>query len=225
MESWRVLIVDDEVDIREVVAEYLDALGHDVIPVGSGREAMDLIDRGGARFDIALVDWQMPGISGRDVILERVRATGLKAHARVTLTRRSTDIARIGRHLVNAGCQDVGVSPVSTGSDRVDLAGADLANVLAGMRVICDEFIEHAKKGRIYPFSNIRTVLEQIAAGDPRPVPCGAGTKLVAADNKGDLYACHRLVGQAQFKIGHVDTGVDEQVRYDLVQSFTPRTR
>ena len=79
MESWRVLIVDDEVDIREVVAEYLDALGHDVIAVGSGREAMDLIDRGGARFDIALVDWQMPGISGRDVILELGRRNATPA--------------------------------------------------------------------------------------------------------------------------------------------------
>lgn len=165
------------------------------------------------------------GRKSYDVIMERVRATNLKAHARVTLTRRSTDIARIVKHLVEAGFQDVGVSPVATGSDRFDLDGEDLAKVLAGMRVLCDEFIEHAKQGRIYPFSNIRTVLEQIAAGDPRPVPCGAGTKLVAADNKGDLYACHRLVGQAQFKIGHVDSGVDEQVRYDLVQSFHPRTR
>ncbi len=75
MSSWKVLIVDDEVDIREVVAEYLEAVGHDVVAVGSGREAMDVLDRGaeqpgGVRFDIALVDWQMPGIAGRDVILE-----------------------------------------------------------------------------------------------------------------------------------------------------------
>ncbi len=75
MTTRRVLIVDDEVDIREVVAEYLEALGYDVVAVGSGREAMDVLDREAgtptdARFDIALVDWQMPGISGRDVILE-----------------------------------------------------------------------------------------------------------------------------------------------------------
>ena len=75
MKTRRVLIVDDEVDIREVVAEYLEALGHEVVAVGSGRAAMDFLDReagtdAGGRFDVALVDWQMPGISGRDVILE-----------------------------------------------------------------------------------------------------------------------------------------------------------
>lgn len=70
MPVWKVLIVDDEVEIREVVAEYLDALGHEVVAVGSGREAMDALDARDTRYDIALVDWQMPGISGRDVILE-----------------------------------------------------------------------------------------------------------------------------------------------------------
>lgn len=67
---WKVLIVDDEVEIREVVAEYLDTLGHQVVAVGSGREAMDVLASRDTRYDIALVDWQMPGISGRDVILE-----------------------------------------------------------------------------------------------------------------------------------------------------------
>ncbi|MCB9781056.1 MAG: response regulator [Alphaproteobacteria bacterium] len=79
MDSWNVLIVDDEVEIREVVAEYLDALGHQVRPVSSGRQAIDLLEQGVGRFDIALVDWQMPGISGRDVILELGRRNAAAA--------------------------------------------------------------------------------------------------------------------------------------------------
>lgn len=79
MTVWDVLIVDDEVEIREVVAEYLDALGHRVVAVGSGREAMDALDRREVRYDIALVDWQMPGISGRDVILELGRRNATQA--------------------------------------------------------------------------------------------------------------------------------------------------
>jgi len=79
MECWKVLIVDDEVEIREVVAEYLEALGHEVVATGSGREAMDVLDERAIRFDIALVDWQMPGISGRDVILELGRRDATQA--------------------------------------------------------------------------------------------------------------------------------------------------
>lgn len=79
MTVWNVLIVDDEVEIREVVAEYLETLGHRVVAVGSGREAMDAMDRQELRYDIALVDWQMPGISGRDVILELGRRNATQA--------------------------------------------------------------------------------------------------------------------------------------------------
>lgn len=79
MDCWKVLIVDDEFEIREVVAEYLETVGHDVVAVGSGREAMDLLERQEPRFDIALVDWQMPGISGRDVILELGRRSATSA--------------------------------------------------------------------------------------------------------------------------------------------------
>ncbi len=165
------------------------------------------------------------GKKSYEVIVERVRASGIEAHARVTLTRKCTDIARIVRHLVDAGFKDVGVSPVATGNDKFDLGPDDLKKVAVGMKDLADEFVAWAKQGKVFPFSNIRTVVEQVAAGDPRAVPCGAGTKLVAADNKGDLYACHRLVGQDQFKIGNVETGFDSEARWNLLQSFHPRTR
>jgi uncharacterized protein len=158
-------------------------------------------------------------------IMERVRSTGIRAIARVTLTHRSTDVARIVRHLVEAGFREVGVSPVATGNDKFDLSDADLVKVLAGMRVLCDDFVEWAKRGLVFPYSNIKGLLEQIAAGDPRPVPCGAGTKLLAADNKGDLYACHRLVGEEQFKVGNVKDGVDNKARFELLHDMHPRGR
>lgn len=79
MGTWKVLIIDDEEEIREVVAEFIETVGHSVTAVGSGREAMDLLDRRPERYDIALVDWQMPGISGRDVILELGRRNATAA--------------------------------------------------------------------------------------------------------------------------------------------------
>ena len=63
----RVLVVDDEPYIRELLAEFLVGRGYQVESVGSGREAIERLGAPG-RFDIALVDWHMPGISGRDVI-------------------------------------------------------------------------------------------------------------------------------------------------------------
>lgn len=158
-------------------------------------------------------------------IMERVRGTGVDCVARVTLTKRATDIARIVRHLVAAGFKEVGVSPVAAGDPRFDLGPTELAKVLDGMRALADEFVDWAKQGKIFPFSNLRTVLEQIGAGDPRPLPCGAATALAAADNKGDLYACHRLVGNDRFKIGSLAGGIDGEKRNALLHDFHPRGR
>jgi CheY-like chemotaxis protein len=42
-------------------------VGHDVVETGSGREAVELIELVEQSFDIAIVDWQMEGISGKEV--------------------------------------------------------------------------------------------------------------------------------------------------------------
>lgn len=53
--AWgRILLVDDEPDLLEVVAETLNALGHIVDTAGSGEEALRL--RSSQRFDLRLSD-------------------------------------------------------------------------------------------------------------------------------------------------------------------------
>ncbi len=70
MASWRILVVDDEPEIQEVVTEFLEGLGHHVDAFASGRQAIERLAGELSPYDIALVDWTMPGISGRDVINE-----------------------------------------------------------------------------------------------------------------------------------------------------------
>jgi CheY-like chemotaxis protein len=75
MPVWNILVVDDEREIRDVIAEYLEALGHRVTAVSSGKEALEDLASERANYDVALVDWSMPGISGRDVIRDIARRT------------------------------------------------------------------------------------------------------------------------------------------------------
>ena len=74
MELWamteipRILIVDDEPEIREELAEYLAGKGYRVIVAGDGPEAL-------AKFqaepcDLVITDMKMPGKSGADLIKE-----------------------------------------------------------------------------------------------------------------------------------------------------------
>ncbi|VTS01493.1 sigma-54-dependent transcriptional regulator [Tuwongella immobilis] len=65
-----VLIVDDELIIRETIGEFLQQQGYDVVLAPSGEDAIKRItDR---RFDIILCDINLPGVDGLEV-LDRVR--------------------------------------------------------------------------------------------------------------------------------------------------------
>lgn len=70
--SRRVLVVDDEVRIREVVQYALEREGFRVSAVEDGTKAVDTLARGG--FDLVVLDVMMPGVDGLEVC-RRVRAT------------------------------------------------------------------------------------------------------------------------------------------------------
>ncbi len=58
----RILVVDDEVYIRELLTEYFSRLGYTVVAVDSGERAVRAVDD--ASFGVALVDLKMPGMDG-----------------------------------------------------------------------------------------------------------------------------------------------------------------
>jgi signal transduction histidine kinase/ActR/RegA family two-component response regulator len=66
-----ILLVDDDNDVREVTAAMLRDLGYRVYEAGSGRAALDLLQRE-PNIDLMLVDFAMPGMSGAEVA-RRVR--------------------------------------------------------------------------------------------------------------------------------------------------------
>lgn len=67
--ALRVLLVDDEADNLEVLAEVLAADGHEVSCAQSGRAALELI-RSAPDFDLLLCDVGMPGMSGWQLVRE-----------------------------------------------------------------------------------------------------------------------------------------------------------
>ncbi len=62
----RILIVDDEADLRTLLRHILTAQGYQITDAEDGEEAIELIKR--QKFDIALLDIQMPNINGIQVL-------------------------------------------------------------------------------------------------------------------------------------------------------------
>ena len=64
--STQILIVEDEIDIREGISEYLSEVGYDVMVAEDGQEGIDLFKSN--EFDLVLLDIMLPKINGFGVL-------------------------------------------------------------------------------------------------------------------------------------------------------------
>jgi len=76
----KVLVIDDEEPILQMVSEALGRCGYDVDVVSDGETALKRVDQ--SSYDLALCDWKMPGLSGQQ-IYERLRVTNPKLSERM----------------------------------------------------------------------------------------------------------------------------------------------
>ncbi|WP_186525866.1 tetratricopeptide repeat protein [Seonamhaeicola sediminis] len=105
-----ILIVDDEPINRRVLENHLSVAGYNVHEVGSGKEALELLDEG-YKFDLVLLDIMMPNMSGYEVceIIRRRYLTSELPIILLTAKNRVSDLV-IG---FNAGANDYLTKPFS----------------------------------------------------------------------------------------------------------------
>jgi CheY-like chemotaxis protein len=72
--SGRVMVVDDEPHVRELLRDFLTGEGHEVATFATGAEALAAVPT--FQPDVILVDMMMPGLSGRDVF-DALRLAGV----------------------------------------------------------------------------------------------------------------------------------------------------
>lgn len=86
----RVLIADDDPDIRDLVAFKLEQAGYDVVAVADGAEALAAVaERAPA---VAILDVMMPRMSGMDVLSALRADPALHGVRVILLTARSRDV-------------------------------------------------------------------------------------------------------------------------------------
>ena len=106
----RILIVDDEPAIRDMVAFALRKHGYEPVHAGDGREAQGAIaDRVP---DLILLDWMLPGSSGLELARRWRRDALTREVPIIMLTARSEEDDRVGG--LEAGVDDYVVKPFST---------------------------------------------------------------------------------------------------------------
>jgi len=74
MNKHKILLVEDDLEIREMLSGYLEAENYEVTCAADGQEACCLFDRG--EFSLVLLDLMIPEISGMDV-MQHIRKTSV----------------------------------------------------------------------------------------------------------------------------------------------------
>ena len=108
--SPRVLVVEDDAALSEVVCTFLGDEGYACVPAFSGTEALLLAERAGEKdrpFDLVILDLMLPGVPGEELI-GCLRAVGVAVPVIVT-SARSAVTDRVS--LLRLGASDYLVKP------------------------------------------------------------------------------------------------------------------
>lgn len=85
----RVLVVEDEEDIRNLIVMHLGREGHEVQTAVNGAEAVARLKK--EKFDLLVLDWMMPEMSGIEVIREARKIADHQTVGILMVTAKSTN--------------------------------------------------------------------------------------------------------------------------------------
>ncbi len=65
----KILSVDDSNIIRRIIRSVVNVLGHEFLEAAEGEEALAILEAENGQVDLVLLDWNMPGLSGYELLL------------------------------------------------------------------------------------------------------------------------------------------------------------
>ncbi|MDX1482272.1 MAG: phosphate regulon transcriptional regulator PhoB [Woeseiaceae bacterium] len=109
MAASKILIVEDEVPIREMIAFHLTRAGFETIEAGDCRRARELL--ADERPDLALIDWMLPDMSGLELTRMLKRDGDHEDLAIIMLTARADEFDKVTG--LDGGADDYVTKPFS----------------------------------------------------------------------------------------------------------------
>ena len=106
MASVKLLVVEDEVDIRDLLVLHLRREGYAVEAVGEGEQALERLKKGD--IDLVVLDWMLPTLSGVEIARQLSRAPNGKPPILMVTARADTHDIVVG---LEAGADDYLVKP------------------------------------------------------------------------------------------------------------------
>jgi DNA-binding NtrC family response regulator len=110
-QPWDVMIVDDDDDVRDLIASHLQARGFRPATVHDGRAAIAELERSGGRYRVVVTDVNLPGADGF-AVLDAARRLNASCYVIIVTGYASLDSAI---QAVRGGAHDYLPKPFSLG--------------------------------------------------------------------------------------------------------------
>jgi len=139
-------------------------------------------------------------------------------YIRGTFTRNNLDFSEDVKHFADLGFKQISIEPVVAPTEcDYALREEDISKILEEYDKLALEYLKRDKEGNGFNFFHFMIDLNQGPCIYKRMSGCGSGTEYLAVTPWGDLYPCHQFVGNEDFLLGNVDTGI---TRTDIVDDF-----
>ena len=121
---YKVLVVDDARAVRIVISKMLLELGFDVLQASSGPEALGVMARQGTSVGLALIDWNMPHMTGLELV-HQLRDNPAYRDVQIMMVTTETEIEQVCAAL-EAGVNEYLMKPFTREAvaDKLRLLGA-----------------------------------------------------------------------------------------------------
>lgn len=132
-----------------------------------------------------------------------------KYYVRGTFTHNNLDFSKDVLHLADLGFKQISVEPVvAKDTDDYAIREEDLPKLYEEYDNLAKEMVERHGTDKEFNFFHFMIDLEGGPCVYKRLSGCGSGTEYLAVTPTGDLYPCHQFVGDTDFLMGNVDTGI-----------------
>ena len=199
----RFTLTTNGVLLNDEVTEFCNKEMHNVVLSLDGRK--DVNDR--FRVDMA-------GNGSYDRIVPNfqkfVEKRGSKSYyMRGTFTHHNTDFVNDIKHMLDLGFTELSMEPVVTDPTSPSaLTEEDLPVLFEQYEELARLMVKRYNEGKPFTFYHYMLDLTCGPCIYKRVAGCGSGTEYLAVTPWGDLYPCHQFVGDPNYKMGDIYTGV-----------------
>ncbi|MDI3476729.1 MAG: uncharacterized protein PWQ59_254 [Thermoanaerobacterium sp.] len=169
---------------------------------------------------------KIDGSGSYDVIAPKIKnfvfKRGNKEHyVRGTFTAKNLDFTDDVLHLADMGIREISVEPVVEKEDTdYTLKQEHLERILKEYDRLTEEYIKRIDEGRPFSFYHFKISLDNGPCIKKRLQGCGAGFEYAAITPDGEIYPCHQFVGNELYKLGNVDSGIENtQLQSQFMES------